>query len=115
MHASLWVKLDPDTHLKRFILLHAEELRRELRQKAKEEGVRPAYKTGLYELIRTVYRATVDLDKWTLNRDQVLKAARRNFLLSYRPDWDEGRLRRADEAKWAQEVDETKAFKFREG
>ena len=80
-------------------------MRRELRAKADEEGTHPIFKQGIYEMLRVTHRALLRLSAYMdIERERTIDAGVRNYLLSYRPDYETGKLVKAIEQPWAKEL-----------
>ena len=111
MPAWIWGKMTPvlqitDTdvahHLKRFANEAQHRLRRELRQKALAEGVHACFKQGIYEILRVTSEALAKLKAYMdVEAPRTLQAGLRNYLLSYRPDFQNNTLVKAIEQPWA--------------
>jgi hypothetical protein len=83
-----------------------EKLRLEMKQAAAASGTRAQFKCGPYELLRVVQAGQQSLEKQNLEHQTVLRAARRNGLLSWRPSLVKGVLERSDSQQWAAELKE---------
>ena len=92
--------------LKAYARVSQQKLRRELRQKAEEEGVKPIYKCGTYEILRVSYEALMMLKEKQHGQKTLLAAARRNGWLSYRPNLRTQQFERADSQEWAKNLPE---------
>ena len=111
MPAWIWGKMTPvlqitDTdvahHLKRFANEAQHNLRRELREKARAEGVHACFKQGIYEILRVTSEALAKLKVFMdVEAPRTLQAGLRNYLLSYRPDFQTNTLVKAIEQPWA--------------
>ena len=98
MPAWIWGKMtavlqitDTDVahHLKRFANEAQHRLRRELAQKARTEGVHACFKQGIYEILRVTSEALANLRHYMdIEQPRTLQAGLRNYLLSYRPDYE---------------------------
>ena len=112
MPAWIWGKMtavlqitDTDVahHLKRFANESQHAMRRELRAKAQAEGVHACFKQGIYEILRVTSEALVKLKHYMdVEAPRTLQAGLRNYLLSYRPDFEKKTLVKASEQPWAQ-------------
>ncbi len=80
------------------------DLRRELREKAPKQKVRPIYRCGPYEVLRVAFESCQCIKKQNEADNTLLKALRRNGFLAYRPDFEQGRLVKCDEQAWAREL-----------
>ena len=111
MPAWIWGKMTPvlqitDTdaahHLKRFANEAQHQLRRELREKAIAEGVHACFKQGIYEILRVTSEALKKLKHFMdVEQPRTLQAGLRNYLLSYRPDFETKTMVKAIEQPWA--------------
>jgi hypothetical protein len=83
-----------------------EALRAELKLKAVQEGVKESFVCKAPEVMRIVARSIKRLNSKLIQENTILKAARRNYMLSYRPDFQAKRLVRSDSQPWAQDLPE---------
>ena len=78
-----------------------DEVRQELKLKALQEKVPASYKCFAYEVLKILQGSLKKLQVQTDKDLSVLKAARRNGMLAYRPDFEKMQLVRADSQSWA--------------
>jgi len=83
-----------------------EQLRLEMKQAAAAKGARAQFKCGPYELLRVVQAGQQSLEKQNLEHQTILRACRRNGLLSWRPSLVKGVLERSDSQQWAADLRE---------
>ena len=83
-----------------------EKLRAELKAKAVKERVQESFVCRAPEVMKVVARSLARLNEKLVKENTILKAMRRNYMLSYRPDFDAGRLVRADSQAWAKDMSE---------
>ena len=79
-----------------------QELRREMRELAEDENVHAIYKCQLYEMVRVICKSIKLLQERQEPEDAIQKGTYSAGWLAVRPDLDEGRMRRSDEADWTQ-------------
>ena len=77
-----------------------------LKLKAKEDGTRMRYRIGHWEMLRIIHGALVQLEEYEAKHQTVLKAARGNYLCSYRPNLEKGCFERSDSQPWAKDLPE---------
>ena len=77
-----------------------------MKQAASASGTRAQFKCVPYELLRVVQAGQQSLEKQNLEHQTVLRSARRNGLLSWRPSLVKGVLERSDSQQWAAELEE---------
>ena len=83
-----------------------DEVRQELKLKAMQAKVPASYKCFAYEVLK-ILKLSLDRLEAKMEKDQsVLKAARRNGMLSYRPDFEQMQLVRSDSQSWAADMPE---------
>ena len=81
-----------------------DDMRMLLREKAKVEGVQATYKLGFMEVLAVVKKGLEHLEELNRTNETILKGARRNGLLAWRPR--EGVMQRADAEAWAARMPE---------
>ena len=81
-------------------------LRQEIKHEFKVRGERGVPKMGAYELLRIVDAGHASQIRRQSKDNFIIGGLRRNMMLSYRPDFSAGRLRRTDEAAWAKKFPE---------
>ena len=83
-----------------------DEIRQELKLKAIQEKVPASYTCFAYEVLK-ILKMSLDRLKVKMDKDQlVLKAARRNGMLSYRPDFEIRQLVKAGSQSWVADMPE---------
>ena len=83
-----------------------EEVRQELKLKAIQEKKKETFHCGCREILEIVVRSVKKLEEEAVKGNLVLASARRNFMLSYRPDFKAKRLVRSDTQDWAKGLPE---------
>ncbi len=83
-----------------------EALRRGLRAKAIAEGVKAKFRCGPYEILRVAYEGHMYVKEKNATEDLILRACRRNYLMSKRPSLSQQRLLRCDEQAWCADMPE---------
>jgi hypothetical protein len=77
-----------------------------MKQLAGQTGKRAEFKCGPYELLRVVQAGQKAVEEANQSQQLVLRAARRNGLLAWRPSLPLGRLQRSEEQQWASDKPE---------
>ena len=87
-----------------------DDLRSLLKKRAREEGVKEAFVTGNREMLLILQRSLKEMREKNAAEKTVLKAARRNGLLAYRPQAKPGedmmKLVKCDEQPWSADFPE---------
>ena len=109
LEASVMGKMTPvlqvtDTDVARLLKVIAEEVkdevRQELKMKALKEKIPATYRCFAYEVLKILKVSLDRLEAKMAEEQIVLKACRRNGLLSYRPDFEKRQLVRCDAQAW---------------
>ena len=82
--------------------LHIQDkIRRELKEKAVEEGVPPIYKCGVYEVLRIAHEAVIELKEYMDGpEERTVRDTISNGILAYRPDYITNKLKPIIEEEW---------------
>ena len=78
-----------------------DRVKREMRDQASMEGQSASFRCGPYEVLRISYEAHVHMVELNAKENTVLRALRRNGMLSYRPSLTQNKMVRTDEQDWA--------------
>lgn len=73
-----------------------------MRELAEDENVHAIYKCQLYEMVRVICKSIKLLQERQEPEDAIQKGTYSAGWLAVRPDLDEGRMRRSDEAPWTE-------------
>jgi hypothetical protein len=78
-----------------------DRLKREMRDQASMQDQSASFRCGPYEVLRISYEAHVHMVELNAKENTVVRALRRNGMLSYRPSLSQNKMVRSDEQDWA--------------